>query len=79
MAKSAAIAWATAASMAAVIGLGGPVWAEEKNRKPPTQQQGPAKPGQPKGIIEYQDGNDLVLLKGAKGGQKPPAAGKATK
>jgi len=76
MAKSATIAWATAASMAAVIGLGGPVWAEEKNRKPSTQQQGPAKPGQPKGYALELDG---IQHNDVKGERKPPAAGKATK
>lgn len=74
--KSAAIAWATAVSVAAVIGLGGPVWAEEKNRKPPTQQQGPAKAGQPKGYVIEIDG---VPAGAAKGERKPPAAGTATK
>lgn len=77
VAKSAAIAWVLGVSVAA-IGLGGPVWAEEKTRKPPTQQQGPAKPGQPKGFnIELGGAN----AGSAKGDPKAPGApgGKAAK
>ncbi len=47
VAKSAVTAWAVGVSVAAVIGLGGPVWAESTTRQPTTQQ--PAKPGPVKG------------------------------
>jgi hypothetical protein len=77
LAKSAVIAWALGVSVAA-IGQGSPVWAEEKTRKPPTQQQGPAKPGQPKGFHLDLDGANAGS---AKGDPRAPGApgGKAAK
>lgn len=73
VAKSAVIAWVVGVSVAAV-GLGGPVWAEEKNRKPPTQQQAPAKVDKPAGARDL-DGQSAGT--DYKGGAKPSTVPKA--
>lgn len=73
--KSAMNAWVVGVSVAALIGLGGPAWAESMTKPPPTRPpaQQPAKGGQPKDfMIDFK-------WEATKGDSKPSAVPKATK